>query len=310
MVEDEQGVVSLSNLVLSQQQILITRILQQVFQILEKTAPLDPSTHIFLDNYGVLGSLLEVKAVEVSRLVPSEQTLDQNGRTVSLETSLEPINVHLKIELVLFCAWLVTVVCYVPFHEFVEGAESISKRRIFDTLLVSDYELIESPNSWQWVHQEVSVARNGANRIWVESDVEHAGQSGELLQVLPLWNVIVVQVQKLEFFEAAEHVLRRQTLNLVVAEVDFLEIFETYKVAEVLERKLVPLQIQNLEIFASWNLLKHLVVARMSPIVHEFEREDLDLVERFAVRLQIQVLFRYCLKHQLQNWYLNFYYSN
>lgn len=60
-----------------------------------------------------------------------------------------------------------------------------------------------------------------------------------------------MQVQKLEFFEAAEHVLRRQTLNLVVAEVDFLEIFETYKVAEVLERKLVPLQIQNLEIFAS-----------------------------------------------------------
>ena len=175
MVEDKQRVVSLSDLFLSQQQILITCILQQVFQILKKTASLNPSTNIFLDNYGVLSSLLEVKAVEVSWLVPSEKTLNQNGRTVSLKTSLEPIDVHLQIELVLFCARLMTVICYVPFHEFVEGAESISKRRIFDTFLVSYNELIESPYARKWVHQEVSVARNGANWIWVESDVEHAG---------------------------------------------------------------------------------------------------------------------------------------
>ena len=58
-----------------------------------------------------------------------------------------------------------------------------------------------------------------------------------------------MQIQKLEFFQTAEHVLRRQTLNLVVAEVDFLEIFETYEVAQVLERKFVPLKIQNLKIY-------------------------------------------------------------
>ena len=58
----------------------------------------EPTSHTLLDEYHLGSAFVEVNFNEVSRSITSIKTLDEDSRTVTLENSLESINVNFKIQ--------------------------------------------------------------------------------------------------------------------------------------------------------------------------------------------------------------------
>ena len=122
----------------------------------------------------------------------SKQTLDQNTRTVPLETSFQSVDVYFQIELVLVCAWLVAVVRYVPAHILIHASEPIAKGCIFNPLFISDDILVKCFESRYAVDHEMSVARNVAEWVVEKCAVQHVGQSSQRLKVLPFAQLVAM----------------------------------------------------------------------------------------------------------------------
>ncbi len=116
----------------------------------------------------------------------SEQTLDQNAGTVPLEASLQSVDVHLKVEFVLLRTRLVTVVSDMPAHVLIHPSKSVTKRGIFDPLLVRDHVVVQCLQLGHTVHYEMSIPRDVTHRVGEQSDMQHALQSCQRLKVLPL----------------------------------------------------------------------------------------------------------------------------
>ena len=120
---------------------------------------------MLLNEQGVLSPLLEVELEEVAGLVAAEEALDQDGGTVAFEASLQSVNVHLQVELVLLRARLVAVVRDVPLHVLVQAPETVTERGVFDSLLVCDHVVVEGLQARDRVHDEVTVTWNGTDGV-------------------------------------------------------------------------------------------------------------------------------------------------
>ena len=153
---------------------------------------------MLLDKQGVIGSLLEVEFEEVARLVAAEETLNEDAGAVALKAPLKAVDVHFKVEFVLLGTGLVTVVSNVPFHVLVEPTETVTERCILDSLLVRYHVVVKGFQAGDRVRYKVTVARDGTDGVGEEGYVHDVGQRDERLQVLPLADVIVVQIQELQ----------------------------------------------------------------------------------------------------------------
>ena len=91
--EDDPCIVAHLDLLGGQEQVLVARVRQQIFQVLHELAALQPATHVLLDEKSVLRALLEVELEEVARLVAAEQALDQDRGTIALKASLQTVDI-------------------------------------------------------------------------------------------------------------------------------------------------------------------------------------------------------------------------
>ena len=123
--------------------------------------------------------------------------------------------------------------------------------------------------------------------------MEHVGQRGQTLQVLPLAHLVVVQIQELQAAHAREHGRRRQRLQIVVRQVHFLQIFKHRQVAEVLDVEQVALEVEDLQVGALRDHFKDGGLLHMVSILNELEGEDLDLLQAVAVGHLVEQVFRY-----------------
>ena len=94
----------------------------------------------------------------------------------------------------------------------------------------------------------MSVAWYLAHWIVEESDVHNGGQLRQSLQILPLTDPIIVQVQELESMHARKRGFIRQNLQLVIAQINLLQLAECAEQLEIFN--LVMLQVEYAEVWA------------------------------------------------------------
>ena len=157
-------------------EVLLVGVLQHISQVSLQPHAQQEATSNLLDLYDLLSTLIEVDLHVVARSVATIQRLDQDGGTVSLEDAAQSVDVDLKIEQVLFGTFFLRVIGYVQFHELVEASEPVTERRVFNALFISDHKVVESHQRLNRVHQEVTVARNRADRVREERQVHDLRQ--------------------------------------------------------------------------------------------------------------------------------------
>ena len=121
---------------------------------------------------------------------------------------------------------LVTVVGNVPLHVLVKSTETVPERGVFYSLFVSYHVIVKGSQTRYRIHDKVTVAWNRADRVCKQGQMHDARKGDQRLKVLPLANVVIVQVQELERFQTSENLATGQRLKLVVRQVDFLEFFK------------------------------------------------------------------------------------
>jgi hypothetical protein len=77
----------------------------------------------------------------------------------------------------------------------------------------------------------MSVAGDLTHRVVEKCDLHDAWESSQSLQILPLRNVVIVQVQKLQTLQSIKHLSLRQFIKLVIAKVYFLQVGEGVEVS-------------------------------------------------------------------------------
>ena len=82
-------------------------------------------------------------------------------------------------------------------HELIEASESVSEGGIFDSLFVSYNKVVQSQERLDAVDQEVPVTGDAANWVAEQSQVHDLWESHKSLDVTPVTDVIVVQVEEL-----------------------------------------------------------------------------------------------------------------
>ncbi len=75
--------------------------------------------------------------------IAAVNSLNHNAWGVSLKNPTEPINIDFKIKKVLHSWFVLGVVGDMQLHELVEGAETVAKGGILDTLLVCDNVVVQ-----------------------------------------------------------------------------------------------------------------------------------------------------------------------
>lgn len=158
---------------------------------------------------------------------------------------------------------LLGIVGNVELHELVETSESVAKGGVFDPLLVSYNEVVQSQERLDRVYKEVPVAWDGADWVTEQGQVHDLRQGHERLQVVPIANVVVMQVEELQIAQACKHLGRWQSGQRVVAQVDLLEGLERVQVHQVSLQQDVALQVSDRKVVA---LGKHLEAAGDSEI--------------------------------------------
>ena len=123
----------------------------------------------------------------------------------------------------LLCGALSAVVRNVDFHKLVEPSESVTETCVFDSLLIRDDVVIEGPQLRDRVDQEVPVAGDLAHWVVKQCHLHDLGKGGQCLQVLPLRQVVVVQVKKLQTLETLKDLGRWERLKLIVTQVNFFQ---------------------------------------------------------------------------------------
>ena len=180
---------------------------------------------------------------------------------------------------------LIYVVRDVKLHVLVKRTEAVAKRSIFDAFFVSDYEIVQGFETWDAVDDVMPVTRDRTDRVGVKSDVENGRKCNERLEVLPLRNVVVMQIKELEFGEAAKDLGGWQGLKLVVRQVELLKVREISQVVQVFFVEHVVLQVQDGKILAPAQELEGLRDLLAA------EGDDSDLFERFTVSVFQQNLW-------------------
>ena len=135
----------------------------------------------------------------------------------------------------------IAIIRDLPLHVFVEASETVTKRGILDPLLIGDDIVVERLEAGDRVDDEVTVAGDGADRVGEQGDVHDRRQLDEGLQVLPLADIVVVQVEELQAQQAFEDRRRRQGLQLIVGQINFLEVLEGHQVGQILKVQQVAL---------------------------------------------------------------------
>ena len=90
-------------------------------------------------------------------------------------------------------------------HELVQASESIAEGCVFNTLLVGDYEVIESQQGLDTVDQEMTIAWDWADWVAEESQVHDLGERDQGLDVAPVADIIVVKIKKLKLRKSSEN---------------------------------------------------------------------------------------------------------
>jgi hypothetical protein len=122
---------------------LLVCVPQHVFQVFLEFDSQKESSGNFLNLDDLLPSLVEVDLDVVPGPVAPVEALNEDARAVSLKDTPESVNIDLKIEQMLFCGLFLGVIRNVELHELVETSESISKRSIFNSFLVSYHKVVE-----------------------------------------------------------------------------------------------------------------------------------------------------------------------
>jgi hypothetical protein len=107
-------------------------------------------------------------------------------------------------------------------HELVQSSESVAERCILDALFVSYYEVVKSQQRLDAVYKEVSIAWDAADWIAEQRQVHDLRDSYKSLEIAPVADVVVVQVQELELTQACKNLRWRQACDRVVAQIDLL----------------------------------------------------------------------------------------
>ena len=163
--EQEFRIVPASNLIRGEQQVFISCLRKQLFQILLECLSLQPPTHILLYGNCIRSLLLIIECLEIPWSVTPIQTLNQNTWTVSFEDSLESVDIHFQVELVLLSTPLMTIVRDMQLHEFIESSESVTEGSVFNYFFIRYDEVVKCSQPGQRVYHEVSVTRNCTDGI-------------------------------------------------------------------------------------------------------------------------------------------------
>jgi hypothetical protein len=100
-IEDSPGGGPLPQFNIGHHKMLLVSVLQHLEQVFLQLLSEKESSGYFLDLHGFFLPFVEVDLNIVPGSVPSVQTLDQDGRTITLEDSAQSIGVYLKVENVL-----------------------------------------------------------------------------------------------------------------------------------------------------------------------------------------------------------------
>ena len=107
-------------------------------------------------------------------------------------------------------------------HELVQSSESVPEGCILDALFVSYHEVVEGQQRLDAVDEEVPITRDAADWIAEQRQVHDLRDADESLDIAPVADVVVVQVQELELTQACKHLRRWQACDRVVAQIDLL----------------------------------------------------------------------------------------
>jgi hypothetical protein len=107
-------------------------------------------------------------------------------------------------------------------HELVQSSESVAERCILDALFVSYYEVVEGQQRLDAVYKEMPITRNAADWIAEQRQVHDLRDADKSLDIAPVADVVVVQVQELELTQACKNLRWRQACDRVVAQIDLL----------------------------------------------------------------------------------------
>lgn len=101
-------------------------------------------------------------------------------------------------------------------HELIEASESVSEGCIFYSLLVSYNKVVQSQERLDAVDQEVPVTGDAANWVAEQRQVHDLRESHQSLDVTPVADVVVVQVEELQLSHALEDLGRWETRDGVI----------------------------------------------------------------------------------------------
>ena len=189
---DSSGSCSLSEFNVGHHEVLFICVPKHIFQILLEFLSQQETSGNLLNFDDFLPSLIEVNFHIISWSITTVLTLKQNTWTVSFENSSKSVNINFKIEKMLLGWFFLSVVWNVKFHEFVETPESVTERCIFDSLFISDYEVVKSQKWLDTVNKEMTIARNAANRVAKKSQVDDLRNWNQWLNVTRVVNVVIV----------------------------------------------------------------------------------------------------------------------
>jgi len=103
------------------------------------------------------------------------------------------------------------------------------------------------------------------------------------LQVLPLADIVVVQVQELERSQSSENLGIGQGLKLIVRQIDFRQLFKCLQVAQILHAQQVALHVQDLQVAALAHDTQHVCLPVMTTVVLILKGEHLNFFQTVTV---------------------------
>ena len=72
----------------------------------------------------------------------------------------------------------------------------------------------------------------------------------EVRDILPLPNLVVVQVEKLEVCHPFKHLRAWEVHYVIMRDIELLQVLESLQVHQILQVEPVPLQVTNIEVYA------------------------------------------------------------
>ena len=94
----------------------------------------------------------------------------------------------------------------------------------------------------------MAIARDSADWVRKESDVQDLRKGDEVRDILPFPNLVVVQVEKLEVCHSFKDLRAWEVHYVIMRDIELLQVLESLQVHQILQVEPVALQVPDVEV--------------------------------------------------------------